>query len=93
MRKVFKKQGIFYFGEFALQEVGDTFIDVSDSWVKGVIYVNGNNLGRYWNIGPQFRLYCPRSFLKPGNNQIIVLDLHYNNSTGFITGEQSLKKI
>jgi hypothetical protein len=40
-----------------------------------MVYVNGHNLGRYWNIGPQQRLYCPASWLKKNNNEIIVVDL------------------
>ena len=42
---------------------------------KGVVWVNGHNLGRYWDIGPQKRLYCPAPFLKAGENEVIVLDL------------------
>lgn len=52
----------------------DTFLDLS-KYTKGTVWVNGRNLGRYWNIGPQFRLYCPASWLKPGKNVIDVLDL------------------
>jgi beta-galactosidase len=40
-----------------------------------VVWVNGHNLGRYWDIGPQTRLYCPASWLKAGQNEVIVLDL------------------
>ena len=42
---------------------------------KGVVWVNGHNLGRYWDIGPQTRLYCPASWLRAGANEVIVLDL------------------
>lgn len=52
----------------------DTFFDLS-KYTKGVVWVNGHNLGRYWEIGPQFRLFCPASWLKAGNNVIDVLDL------------------
>ena len=45
-------------------------------WTKGVVWVNGNNLGRYWNLGPQQRLYCPAPWLKAGANEIIIFDLH-----------------
>lgn len=62
-------------GEFTLEEKGDTFFDMS-RYSKGVLYVNGHNLGRFWNIGPQQRLYCPSSFLKKGKNEVIVFDLH-----------------
>jgi beta-galactosidase len=41
-----------------------------------VVWVNGHNLGRYWDIGPQTRLYCPAAWLKAGENQVIVFDLH-----------------
>jgi beta-galactosidase len=42
---------------------------------KGVVWVNGHNLGRYWDVGPQTRLYCPASFLRAGRNDVLVLDL------------------
>ena len=52
--------------------------------------VNGHNLGRYWNIGPQKRFYCPASFLRKGNNEMIVLDLLQTEpqiAVGFKTAE------
>jgi beta-galactosidase len=64
----------FFRGSFEIPEMGDTYFDVS-GYSKGVVYVNGHNLGRYWNIGPQKRLYCPASFLKKGKNEIVVFDL------------------
>jgi beta-galactosidase GanA len=45
-------------------------------WKKGVIWVNGHNLGRYWNRGPQTRLFCPGAWLKKGENSIILFDMH-----------------
>ena len=59
--------------EVELQTVADTFLDMA-AWPKGYVWVNGHLLGRYWNIGPQERLYCPASFLKQGKNEIVVLD-------------------
>lgn len=54
----------FYRGEFNITDVRDTFLRL-DSWTKGVVFVNGFNLGRYWNKGPQKRyMYQPRSFVK-----------------------------
>ena len=70
-----KKSCQFFKGEFTLEEKGDTFFDMS-RYSKGVLYINGHNLGRFWNIGPQQRLYCPSSFLKIGKNEVIVFDLH-----------------
>jgi beta-galactosidase GanA len=52
----------------------DTYIDVSN-YTKGILWVNGHNLGRYWNIGPQKRLYCPSSWLREGMNEIMIFDL------------------
>jgi len=65
--------GIFK-GRFALDNVADTFLDMS-KWKKGVVWVNGHNLGRYWSIGPQQRLYCPAPWLKKGENTVMVLDI------------------
>lgn len=69
------RAGSFHKGEFQLKETGDTYLDVS-KWEKGVVWVNGHNLGRYWNVGPQIRLYCPAPWLKKGKNEIIIFDLH-----------------
>jgi beta-galactosidase len=67
--------GNFFKAEFELNALGDTYIDVSQ-WEKGIVWINGHNLGRYWNIGPQKQLYCPGTFLKQGENEIIIFDLH-----------------
>jgi beta-galactosidase len=69
------RPGGFFKGQFKLDHAADTFLDLSQ-WKKGVVWVNGHNLGRFWNIGPQQRLYCPAPWLKTGDNEIIVLDLH-----------------
>ena len=52
----------------------DTFFDMA-KYTKGIVWVNGHNLGRYWQVGPQLRLYCPASWLKQGENTIDILDL------------------
>lgn len=59
---------------FILAETGDTFLDVS-SWGKGMVWVNGNNLGRFWKIGPQQTLFVPGVWLKKGLNEVVVLDV------------------
>lgn len=61
-------------GGFTLDKVGDTYIDMSN-WGKGVVWVNGHNLGRYWGIGPQQTLYLPVEWLKNGYNDVEVLEL------------------
>ena len=67
--------GNFFKGEFELTSLGDTYIDMS-KWDKGVVWINGHNLGRYWNIGPQYQLYCPAPWLKKGKNEIVIFDMH-----------------
>ena len=51
----------------------DTFLDMSD-WTKGIVWVNGHNLGRFWSIGPQQTLYLPGCWLRKGDNEVVVLD-------------------
>jgi len=69
------RPGIFFRGTFRLDKPADTFIDMS-GYRKGVVWVNGHSLGRYWDIGPQTRLYCPAPWLKAGDNVVVVFDLH-----------------
>ena len=69
------KPGIFFRGNFALGLTGDTYFDLS-GYQKGIVWINGHNLGRFWNIGTQTRLYCPASWLKMGLNELIIFDLH-----------------
>lgn len=61
-------------GTFNISEVADTYLDMSH-WGKGVVWVNGHNLGRYWCIGPQQTLYLPAEWLSKGKNDIVVLEL------------------
>jgi beta-galactosidase len=69
------RPGMFFRGAFTLERPADTFIDMT-GYRKGVVWVNGHNLGRYWDIGPQRRLYCPAPWLKAGTNEVTVFDLH-----------------
>jgi len=68
------KKPAFYKGTFTLSKKGDTFLDMS-SWSKGLVWVNGHGMGRYWKIGPQQTLYVPGCWLKEGENEVIVFDL------------------
>jgi beta-galactosidase len=67
------KPGLFFKGSFDLESIADTYIDMS-GYQKGIVWVNGHNLGRYWNIGPQNHLYCPAPWLKKGANDILIFD-------------------
>lgn len=75
------EQPVFYKTTFKLDKTADTYLDMQDGWTKGVVWVNGHNLGRFWFVGPQQALYCPAPFLKQGDNEIIVLDLEGGKGT------------
>ena len=62
-----------YKANFTLDKPGDTFVDMS-KWGKGIVFVNGHNLGRYWKVGPQQTLYLPGCWLNKGTNSITVFE-------------------
>jgi beta-galactosidase len=64
----------FYRGTFKVKELGDTFLDTS-AFTKGEVWLNGHSLGRVWDIGPQKTLYVPSSWLRVGENEVIVFNL------------------
>jgi beta-galactosidase len=64
----------FYRGSFNVTRVADTWLDLH-SWGKGVIWINGRCLSRFWNIGPTQTAYVPGPWLRPGRNEVVVLDL------------------
>jgi beta-galactosidase len=74
---------------FSLTEVGDTFINLYN-YKKGYVWVNGHNLGRYWNIGPSQKVFCPGVWLKAGQNELYILDL-LTDATESIRGDKTLK--
>ncbi|KAI0479785.1 glycosyl hydrolases family 35-domain-containing protein [Xylaria cf. heliscus] len=63
----------------------DTFLSVPDG-VKGNVWVNGFNLGRYWIIGPQQSLYLPGTVLKPVGNEVVILELEPEAETLTVFG-------
>ena len=65
----------FYRGSFDVEQPGDCFLSLPEG-EKGVVWLNGFNLGRYWSRGPQTALYVPAPLLKPGRNEVRVLELH-----------------
>lgn len=70
-----------YSATFDLTEVEDSYL-YSETWNKGIIIVNGFNIGRYWKIGPQQTLYVSKHHFKNGPNEIIAFELH-NRLEGF----------
>uniref|UniRef100_A0A8C6D7K4 Beta-galactosidase n=1 Tax=Moschus moschiferus TaxID=68415 RepID=A0A8C6D7K4_MOSMO len=79
----------------ALLRVGsqptDTFVSLQ-GWTKGVVFINGQNLGRYWNLGPQETLYVPGPWLKPGLNEIIVFEEFKSTLLIYFTNTSQLGK-
>ena len=69
------RPGVFFKGTLSLAQAGDCYLDMAD-WDKGYLWVNGRLLGRYWNLGPQQRLYCPAPWLRDGDNEVLVFDMH-----------------
>ncbi|MBR6530987.1 MAG: beta-galactosidase [Clostridia bacterium] len=67
------EKSVFYKGNFTIDEAKDTFLK-TDNFTKGFVVINGYNIGRYWEIGPQKTLYIPASLLNKGENEIIVFE-------------------
>lgn len=68
-----KGESFFKF-EFTLEGTHcDSFLR-TDNFKKGFAVLNGFNLGRYWEVGPQKTLYVPASVLKSGNNTLILFE-------------------
>ncbi|GCB43686.1 beta-galactosidase [Streptomyces sp. NL15-2K] len=70
----------FHHGTFEVDTPADTFLALP-GWTKGQAWVNGFHLGRYWNRGPQHTLYVPGPVLRPGTNELVVLELHATTGT------------
>lgn len=69
-----------YKATFNVKETGYTYLNMS-SWGKGMVWLNGYNLGRFWKIGPTQTLCVPGCYLKKGINEIIVLDVDKPTTT------------
>jgi len=66
----------FYFASFRVDRAVDTYLDMQ-AWTKGVVWMNGNPLGRYWSIGPQQALWCPALYLHQDvENDLVMIELH-----------------
>lgn len=68
------KEPAFHRAIVNLADTGDCFLDMSE-WGKGLVWVNGHCLGRFWRIGPTQTMYVPGPWLKKGRNEIIIMDV------------------
>ncbi|MGX7245567.1 glycoside hydrolase family 35 protein [Enterococcus quebecensis] len=81
----------FYRYELIVGNTGDTFIDLQE-FGKGVVIINGVNLGRFWNVGPTLSLYVPGSILKEGVNEIVIFETEGKWSSKIRLEEQAIYK-
>ena len=83
----------FYRYVFMLNEANNTHIDVS-AFSKGVVLVNGVNIGRYWNVGPTASLYISKTLLHEGENEIIIFDTEgtYNQEINLVKEPKFIQK-
>lgn len=63
----------FYRYTFEADECCDTFINM-EGFGKGCVFINGFNLGRFWEVGPQKALYLPGPLIRKGKNEIVVFE-------------------
>ncbi|MGB3008436.1 MAG: beta-galactosidase family protein [Chitinophagaceae bacterium] len=83
------QQPSLYKGSFTLNQTADTYLDMR-SFGKGFVFLNGYNLGKYWQIGPQQTIYVPACWLKKGVNEIIVFDELKQGHTSLSTLEDPI---
>ena len=79
--KIFRNANdpVFVKGYFEVDEIAETFIRFPGH--KGCIWINGFNIGKYWNVGPDTALYVPSALLKKGRNEIVIFEQYQINST------------
>lgn len=65
----------FFTASFTLDEPADLFLS-TEGWTKGVAWINGFNLGRYWSRGPQATLYVPGPVTRRGSNDVVLFEQH-----------------
>lgn len=80
------EEGVPAFYEFTadIEEPADTFLNLR-GWGKGTAFLNGLNLGRFWDLGPTHYFYIPAPLLKKGRNTIILFETE--GRTGTLTLE------
>ena len=57
-----------------LEQPADAYLELP-GWQQGYLYLNGFNLGRYWNpAGPQRTLFAPAPLWSPGRNELVIME-------------------
>lgn len=89
-KPVFDSTPLLLRAEIDIDECCDTFVKLP-GFKKGLIFINGRALSRYWEVGPQRSAYLPAPFLKKGKNELIVLELEgFDEASVILDGEPDL---
>ena len=68
-----ENQPAFYAFDVELKALKDTYLELTH-FGKGIVFVNGVNIGRFWDVGPTLSLYIPHGLLTIGKNRIIIFE-------------------
>lgn len=63
-----------YRGTLDVPAPGDAALELP-GWGRGFAWINGFCLGRYWAVGPQHSLHVPGPVLRPGANEVWLLEV------------------
>ncbi len=74
---------------FHVDEKADTWLDLTE-WGKGTVTLNGFCLGRFWEIGPQKRLYIPAPLLREGENTLLIVETEGKSGRAMLVDEPDL---
>ncbi|MDO4680718.1 MAG: beta-galactosidase [Aerococcus sp.] len=72
-REWVEDQPAFYRYDFEVAEPRDSYLDLR-RFGKGIVFVNGIHIGRFWDVGPAQSLYVPGAYLKAGNNTVVIFE-------------------
>jgi beta-galactosidase len=62
----------------------DTFLDLG-GFGRGIVWLNGHNLGRYWKVGPPGTVFAPGCWMKAdAENEIVILELEADAVPGML---------
>lgn len=74
---------------FDADELADTFLELP-GFGKGTVFLNGFTLGRFWEIGPQKRLYIPAPLLRKGTNELLIIETEGKHGSVVLCDEPSI---
>ena len=77
----------FYRAHFNVDKAVNTYLNPS-GFKKGVAFVNGYNLGRYWTVGPQLTLFVPAAVLKEGDNVLVMFEAEGHDESYKVTFDE-----